>query len=238
MKKSKKNIISGIACLCLSLAMLLGHMRSSSKSNQWLRDRVVMLIGNGALCSGEQVRSPSGKDYILSAGHCHALADGNDNIEVITEDGRHLSRRVIQEDPMSDLLLLEGIPNLQGIDIAEHSRRFEHVRTFTHGEGHKTYKTEGDLIDEQHLDVLLGEASDKCDMPKEKIKTMQIFIFEIKACVLSVNETITTAMIVPGSSGGMVVDDSGKLVGVCSASDSPFGALVRLKDIKAFLRNY
>lgn len=226
----------------IAVGIALGIVALNLNSEAHLRDRSVMLVSKLGSCSGEQVRAPSGIDYILTAGHCGVLAV-NGSIEVITESGKHLQRRVIAEDPKSDLLLLEGLPSLKGLEIANKSERFQHVRTFTHGKGMKTYKTEGELIQDDHLDVILslmGEegSADKCDMPKQKIEEIEVFIFKLKACCLSVDETITTALIVPGSSGGMVVDDGGKLVGVASASAGPFGALVRLKDIRKFLTAY
>jgi S1-C subfamily serine protease len=57
-------------------------------------------------------------------------------------------------------------------------------------------------------------------------------------CFLKVVEVATTAKVVPGSSGGMVVDDVGDLIGVVSASNGDFGFLVRLQDIKNFLAKY
>src|SRR5882724_5880489 len=76
---------------------------SKHRSEEWVIQRSVMLFGASGQCSGEQMRAPSGIDYILSAGHCHDIADESGNIWVKTEKGRILSRRVIAEDPLSDL---------------------------------------------------------------------------------------------------------------------------------------
>jgi hypothetical protein len=240
MKKNKQK--KHIGKLLLTLGISIAIWGSLGKSDSYLRARSVMLMGANALCSGEQIHTTYGNDYILSAGHCAELAV-NGSIEVITESGKHLQRRVIAEDKNSDLLLIEGLPNLRGLDIAKSDHRFEHVRTFTHGSGLKTYMTEGELVQDQHLDIPLrliegDEDEAKCNLPKEKIKSMQVMFWNLKICALSVEETITTALIIPGSSGGMVVNDRGDLLGVCSASASPFGALVRLKDIKAFVNAY
>lgn len=207
-----------------------------------LMARVVRLTsesGRGS-CSGEQVRATSGKDYILTAAHCLSLASSDGSMQVITEDGRKLARKVIVEDAFSDLALIEGLPNTDGIAIARNNHRNQKVRTFTHGKALATYRTEGVLIEEQEIAVMLDfivspEAEAKC-RAKSKQRVENVWFFKI--CILKVREMATTAMIVPGSSGGMVVDADGALVGVVSAGGDGMGWLVPLSDIQAFLSNY
>ena len=230
----------------LTAALLIaGCLWASCKgrSESWLRHRSVKLTSGRGGCSGEQVRSPHGEDYILTAGHCKVLeVDGS--INVTDEDGTKITRRVIAEDPNSDLLLLEGLPGVRGIDIADSSYAKEHVRTFTHGSLMDTYKTEGELVQNKQVDVIVGmitnseEAAACVSKPKNIIYQMPPPFDFFTACIMSTMETVSTAPIVPGSSGGMVVDDSGKLVGVASASDEHFYYFVRLQDIKAFLSGY
>lgn len=52
--------------------------------------------------------------------------------------------------------------------------------------------------------------------------------------------SVTSAWVVMGSSGGMVVNDAGKLVGIMSAKDinGPFSYMINLSDIKAFTAGY
>lgn len=236
MKLSKRSKI----CAGMLIAALALNAMFSSPSDHSLRSRVMKLTNDYGLCSGEQVRAPSGVDYVLTAAHCKPLADASGSIKVTTEDGRELMRKIIAEDPMSDLLLLEGVPGIRGLDIASYDLPREHVRTFTHGNRFDTYKTEGVLIQDQRIMVMLSiilteDEAAACNMPKN-------FIVDIgwgaRACLLTGLETATTAMIVPGSSGGPIVNDSGELLGVVSAGDGHFGYLVRLYDIKAFMHNY
>lgn len=212
----------------------------SKRSDSYIRERIVLLtLGTGS-CTGEQVRAPSGIDYILSAAHCRVL-EQNGFITVTTESGRTLQRRVIAEDIHSDLLLLEGIPNLKGLKIAKSSKRADKVTTFTRGSGMPTYKTEGVIITDilVHVGLDAIESYDEqldCEaMPKHKVMTWP---GEGKVCVLVVPETASTAKIVPGSSGGALLNDSRELIGVASASNGTFGYFVRLIDIQKFLRNY
>lgn len=240
MKKSKLRMITLIAAVGILMYAL------SSPSDNKIKHRYVKLSGPHGMCSGEQVRAPSGIDYILSAGHCKDIAE-NGSFTVTDEDGNVLQRRVIAEDKNSDLLLIEGLPNVRGLDIAKADYSGEHVRTFTHGNRMDTYKTEGELIQNKRVQILKGvvttkEEEDACtSMPKNKIEQAQTFFSgPINVCVMNIMETASTATIVPGSSGGMVVDDQGKLVGVASCVDSQnhFNYFVSLHDIQVFLSGY
>lgn len=223
-----------------SLIVALSCFALAGRSDSYLRNRVVMVKGNGISCTGEQVRAPSGVDYILTAGHCNkAIVDGK--IEVITESGARLMRSVIAEDPTSDLLLVEGLPNLRGLDVAATVMPFERVITLTHGGRKPTYKTEGVIVSgSENVKAVtsLGESVEDCKKRGAKYDSIVIEDIGLVACVLSVEETVTTATIVPGSSGGPVMNSSGELIGVASMCDGFFGYTVRLLDIRAFLAGY
>lgn len=235
-----------VAIRLSALAILLtaGCFLALSKSDDAIRARVVKLSSARNMCTGEQVRAPSGVDYILTAGHCRLIADANGYMTVTTEDGKILKRKIIAEDEKSDLLLLEGLPGVQGLDIAQYVYEHQAIRTFTHGSNMVTHKTEGELIETHNVAVPMDLVEDdasaaKCtSQPKFKVLDLPSIFGSIRYCVLSVDEVATTAKITPGSSGGPVVDSSGDLVGVASATDENWGYLVTLKDIKAFIRNY
>lgn len=224
---------------CSILAALIAFS-CTHKSNTYIENRVVKLFSAAGSCTGEQVRAPSGVDYILTAAHCLVLQDDKGYIAVKTEDGKILKRRVIAEDAFSDLLLLEGLPGLRGLDIAFKSSFKQSVRSFTHGRGYDTYETEGVLIQSFHINIQMDP--DKCltGMPKYKtIEASNPWTGEKdNLCSMYVLETATTALIVPGSSGGPIVNSLGDLVGVVSAGDSTFGYLVTLDDIHSFINNY
>lgn len=243
MKKHNKHKIIAAAIIAV-LAFNIAK-DAFGKSERYLMSRAVKLQGDHNMCSGEAVQAPSGESYILTAAHCKILADKDGLIMVITEDGRSLKRRQIAEDPNSDLLLIEGMPGLKGLSISSKKpHRGEHVRTFTHGGDTKTFKTEGELVDEKSIAIpfaYIGTPAEEAackSMPKNKVLDMPFIFWTVKVCALQVNELVTTASIIGGSSGGMAVDDSGDLIGVASAAGGGFGYLVPLKDIKKFLGNY
>jgi hypothetical protein len=226
----------------IALLVLLCLASCAGPSEKSIRGKAVKLSSARGSCSGEQVRAPSGVDYILTAGHCRVLDDGTGSITAQSEKGDILKRKIIAEDPNSDLLLLEGLPGVKGLPIASSVTIGEHFRTFTHGKGLDTYKTGGEYIQDSQVDILAGmihdqESYDKCISGGSKYRAIQLSD-SLGACLLSVKEMTSTAMVVPGSSGGMVVDDSGALCGVVSAADGSFGYFILLSDIQKFMSGY
>lgn len=189
---------------------LLSIKHSQEQSDAHAKRSCMRLFSERGGCSGVQVKAPSGKTFIMSAGHCIALADAEGNIMVESEDHRIMKRHVLAASIPHDLMLLEGIPNVQGLDVAPKYSDSRHIRTFTHGRLMETYKTEGDLV--QDITVVADN--------------------------MILEEVATTAKIVPGSSGGMVVDDDGYLVGIASATDFYFGYVVPLRHIHTLIANF
>lgn len=225
--------------LCAAVAFFAIVTVPTSPSEKYLMNRVVKLKGDRGTCSGEQITAPSGTNYILSAAHCRSLAkDGIMKVQL--ENGYEIYRQVIAEDDFSDLLLIEGVPGLTGIPVAKNSHKNEKVRTFTHGHGLNTYKTEGNLIQPYKIKIFVGLVNEQnqCTAPKYRKETAMVWFDVVEGCFLDVYEMVSTAMTAPGSSGGMVVNKDGELVGVVSAGDGVFSFFVTLKDIKSFIRAY
>jgi S1-C subfamily serine protease len=240
MKKFKRSLLK-LAAVTAGLLVIANSC--GTKSESWLRSRVVKLSSAKGMCSGEQVRATSGVDYILTAGHCRAMeVDGK--ITVTDAEGNKIQRKIVAEDPNSDLLLLEGLPNMKGLDIANSDQLTEHVRTFTHGANMATHKTEGEIIQAKQVDIPLKllqneEEIKECEsMPKYSVLEIQSFFGPLTVCAMEVFETASSATIVPGSSGGMLVNDDGQLVGIASCTDGQFGYFVTLHDIQKFLSGY
>lgn len=212
-------------------------------SESTIRSKVVQLKGDKkGYCSGVQVQAPTGKNYILSAAHCSALQEDG-TILVRTDDSRFIPRRVLEISPVTDLMLLEGMPDLKGIDVASNVEIGQHLRSFTHGAALDTYKTEGELIQEKMIDILIGLITSKedeaaCNLPKNKIVTLHTFFGDLQACTLHLNMFVSTTKVVPGSSGGGIFDDKGRLVAIVSGGDDSFGVFVTLSDIQTFLSAY
>lgn len=242
MIKKLENVIK----VSFVLTLLIGAygVFFSIPSESYIRDRVVKLINpKVGGCSGIQVHSHSGKDYILTAAHCAPLTDETGSIQVQLDGGRFIPRKVLEVSTTTDLMLLEGMPGLRGLDYAQSWEAGETLRSFTHGEMLDTYKTSGELIQKSYVDItvfMINDASDEaaCNLPKYVKKSFNTLFGKLEVCALHLNAFITTAMTVPGSSGGGLVDNSGKIAAIVTGGDERFSVLVPTDDINTFLQSY
>lgn len=240
----KRNLIDisliGILAVCLIMVIAIvnpiGHQYKSAKRAS------VKLQGIKGQCSGVQIETKSHNKYILSAGHCAHLNDNNE-LRVTDESGRVTMRRIIAEDVNSDLLLIEADPQSDTIQIADSSHIGDKIKTWTHGAGLDTYMTQGELIQYKDINIMISIADNPeqeaaCRaVPKNRIEYIEMFGIPLSICELHLHGLVSTANVVPGSSGGMVVKNE-KLVGIVSATDGHFGYFVGLEDIHRFIDNY
>lgn len=223
----------------LAVAFCVGAHRSAVKSSDlYIRDRVVKLTGGGIQCTGIVIEAPSHKSYILTAAHCRPMVKSG-KITAITEDGEVNIVDFIAEDPASDLMLLGGIQDLDGIEVGEFEYNYQPVHTLTHGAGKPTYRTDGMLLEAAQSQVAVYRISSdderKACQSQFKLEIMDSFWGEM--CIMSTVQYSSTADIVPGSSGGPVLNNNGDLVGIVSAYDGKFSYFVTLRDIRSFLYN-
>lgn len=204
--------------------------REDKTSDAYIRDRIFLLHSNIGTCSGVQVLV-EGKVRMLTAGHCVEVSEDGKTLMAKSESGKDVKISIIKEDPRSDLLILTAADD-KFLDIAKSLDNREHVHSMSHGLAYPTYRTDGSVIDldkEIAVTVGYGECPSK---PK--------FFFGGgpfgQVCILKVKEVITTAWVVPGSSGGAMLNDKGELVGIISISNGPFSGIVKLLDILRFIR--
>lgn len=236
----KKLLIS----LVLLVTTLCGPgLYKMARRDYYVPEKVVYLYGPGkrGSCSGIHV-DINNKTYILSAAHCLALAKDGKILVQDDEMDDPIPREVLMEDSTADIIILEALPHRSGITLASSVEVKERLYTYTHGLGYATYKTEGTYIQDLVIEVPLFvvDETHKCDISKPKYiqKLLNLFIIQLDVCFLVEDTMVTDALIAPGSSGGVVTNKYGELVGLVSAGDNKFGYLVPLDSVQKFVSNW
>lgn len=237
-----KSIVSGLTLLMI-LGLYSAAMLVPWKNKPPVKNEVVKIYSKLGSCTGVEVRGfLTGNIYTLTAGHCDALFIGDDhdqNVPVYaqTQDGEVIRIYEILEDPKSDLMLLTSAGN-DSMPVAKKVIYGEHIYTLTHGAGFPAYRTDGELLQKAQVVVglfpLNSDLADKwCSSMSKYVKTADIL--GLPVCALDVQENYATAWIVPGSSGGPMIDDDNHLIGIATATGGQFSAWVTLEDIQRFL---
>lgn len=128
-----------IGLFIIFLSTLVGCYRAPVNSS------IVLLTGNDRACTGFQIQAPSGKDYLITAGHCSELVvEGS--IKVTTEAGNTVYSRVVQVDSNADLLLLDPVPGLFGLKLALGDFPAEPIHIIGHGYALPLWEVKGSII--------------------------------------------------------------------------------------------
>lgn len=235
--KDNKDIIymAALAVAACILAFMLIHRGMVIKaSDSYVRQRVFQLRGEKGACTGVQVKAPSGMVYMLTAGHCMAILGADHSAMSTDEDGTQ--KRVFMMDIDEDMdLMLMSPATTASIDIARNVHYHESIHTLTHGLTMPTYRTDGEVLQEQDVDVAYKSITTleqlmACERPA--------LTGEGVVCVKTLSEQMTSAQVYPGSSGGPVLDASGDLVGIVSigSTNTIFSGMVPLHLIHDFIR--
>jgi S1-C subfamily serine protease len=238
-----------LALLILGLSIVffglykIATKQSPISQDDWARSKVYTLQSKQGMCSGVAVKGDSGKDYILTAGHCSPLIDSIGNITAIDEDGQTYTLKVVEEDPYADLMLLESAGE-RGVKVADEVETHEHIWTMTHGHAMPSHRSDGEALENRPASFPLFQVTtpDQLIACNQVPKQSSVLILNEQGiaviCIMSETALASTAAIQPGSSGGPVFNDKNELAGIVSATDGTFSYFVTLNDIHRFLRAY
>ena len=234
----------------LSLVLVVGLVIKLPEVHyNYIRNSVgnkVVSITNASGSSGGtgfHVNSPSGKTYILTNSHVCSHVQVNGLVLVHDAEGNSLPRRVLLDSDFTDLCVVEAMPGASGLSLGTAPNAGEIVAVVGHPELMPLTMTRGEIIGEQELlvmDHVIESEDDKCDLPKNIIKEVNVFIFSFKACCVKINAYLSNVTILPGSSGSPVINFYGNIVGVAFAgdNDSNWGSFVTLPDIQKMLKAF
>lgn len=230
------------------------------------------VVGGG---TGFSISAPSGANYIVTNSHvCLAVLGLAKEIEaelapnsllVVDNEGFAMERRIIAISGLSDLCLIEGVPNDKGLSIGTEADIGDIITSFGHPLLEPLTTSSGEVIAETdvtifnyalktgdpYLDAYIRASDGKCDLPKNQIVEQKILSYDpktdtvsavtIKLCLTVTRGAHQTNMtIFPGNSGSPVVDKLGRVVGVVFAADTRtnYGFVVSLKDLQDFIARY
>ncbi len=207
--------------ILMTLVTLIG-CATPKMMDAHIRSHTFLLVGGPHACTGVQVQAPSGKSYVVSAGHCVSAFDQKGEASaVIAGADKPEKIKLLEISKDADVLIATGVSNLTGLRIAANVEKFEHIRLFGHGNLFDTVKRDGELIQDAFLN--LNEKKDDVDVADEN---MCVFMktFSLPGAVgwkMCQRSIITSAPADPGMSGGPAVNDNNELVGIISCTDQP-----------------
>lgn len=241
MKKKFLSIVAVLATLCYVVST--GPARHSHNEDV-LSESVVYIVNKAQNMGGTgfHVKSPSGAKYIMTNGHvCSDVGENGLLYIKFKEDEQPTPRRIIEESPLTDLCLVEAMPNGKPLflDVAN-PEPFNVLHAVGHPNLLPLTLTEGRAIGPKQSLIPLFLGTDHCDSPKHKKGEVPLFMFMVPACFLNITSIATTIQIMGGSSGSPVLNQSGKVAGVAFAATSELGwaLIIPITDVNKFLSKY
>lgn len=230
-----KKLIAVMVIISLIVAGLAHASNKIRESDDYIRDRVLLLKSKEGTCSAVEVKTATGAIYTLSAAHCSVLLE-NDSVEAVNEQDIHKRLKLVDIDYVNDLMLLAAFDS-KSISIANVVYKHERIHVIAHGAGYPSYRVDGELLIEQKIKIeepLHTEAQEAYCSKVPGSTVVPSFFGDV--CLFDLNEMQSSANIQPGSSGGPVLNAKGELVGIVSSGDGVFSGFVPLIRIHEFLK--
>lgn len=217
--------------ISLFYALITGAIGAEPPAMEKLRASAVHIaIGTGFI-----VQASSGKRYLMTNEHVCLHGNWRGYLEANYEGGRLVVGKMVKHNIVSDLCASAVTNDYVGLKIAPALQRNEQV--YTRGYPYSVLS--------ETTGRFLGEITWQSDFAIEDIGECPTGARKhrnghgnIDACVVTFHSNVTNMYARPGSSGSPVVNSQGELIGVMSSwdSDHDAGGMVRLEDIKEFMK--
>jgi len=214
---------------------------------------MVRISPTGGGGTGFMVKAPSGKSYLMTNDHVCAASKNGEDMVVMTDSGDWIPRKILHRSDKTDLCLLDGMPGVEGLELASDSSVGDQVMAVGHPALMPLALSGGEILGSQDIMILdfvtLDKNDPNCQKPKNSMvevgerivfKDNNLAIEPVYGCVNVTKEAkITNLMIRPGSSGSPMVNWKGQVEGVMFAGDAfGWGVAVSLQDVKSMLKMY
>ena len=216
----------------------VGVMKAPEIHSKYLRvavgSKVYMIRDNpnSGGGTGFAIKAPSGKSYIMTNDHVCRVSSNGTHV-LVTGDDVNMYRRIIAHDPNSDLCLIEGIPGVEGLDVATSGPSLgDYVSVVGHPALLPKHVSYGEITGQEDISILKGPMSvlnpetmqeeqidpkrggitqEQCQLNKQsqEMIEMDMMFFKIKVrfCVETVRKAYTTGIVIfPGNSGSPLVN--------------------------------
>lgn len=252
--KVKGPVSTVLSALLFVASISYLSVKAPELHNAYLRykvgSKVYMIKGHmkGGGGTGFAIKAPSGKSYIVTNSHvCEgALTQSNDKTSLLVVGEESVTRRkIIENSDFTDLCLLEGIPDVEGLSIGTEPTLGEIEAIVGHPLLRPLSISKGEIVGAMDVYIPVGYATTeeeikKCSERKNSIQDVDLGFIVVRACFnVTKDAYMSTIIIYPGNSGSPVVSSTGSVVGVAFASDhTNWAYIVSLKDLKEFLKTY
>lgn len=192
--------------------------------------------------TGFHVKTQRGNVVFVTNAHVCELANdkGLINIEDKLNSKRLIPRRVLEVYKDNDLCAVEPLPGYEGLTLADDLDVGDTVWAIGYPLGESLNITSGRIKDFGTTTLMSEIPLDKCDGPRLKKETFQMWIFIVQVCTVTLESVQTDVIIFGGNSGSPLLNMFGNVTGVVFASNTRtnWGRAVPLDHLKTLLKAY
>lgn len=218
---------SALKSIALASTIMYGAMITPEVHNAYLRwevgESVVQVLhpqqfGGG---TGFAVKAKSGKEYIMTNRHVCEVQQGG-FVRIKTQDNKFYFRRVVYQDKVHDLCLVQGIEGLAPLTLGSDQEKGNLMYVVGHPGLRDLTTSVGEYIGRKSIELLFEvETREECPGKIHELSPIQQFFFGREfVCTKSYESLATSAVIYGGNSGSPVVNRFGNLIGVAFAGNT------------------